>query len=101
MSSTQGSGYDGPTPSAADLARYLEQRGELSKPWMLQLLRLTKLKEAKDSMEPQEFIERLQEAHADLMRLGEFWKGREQEVFGGRYQPPTLIEPLPGSPEDR
>ena len=89
------------TPSAADLARYLEQRGELSKPWMLQLLRLTKLKEAKDTMEPQEFVERLQEAHADLMRLGEFWKGREQEVFAGRYQPPTLIEPLPGSADDR
>jgi hypothetical protein len=86
---------------AADLARYLEQRGELGKPWMLQLLRLTKLKEAKASMEPQEYVEKLQEAHADLMRLGEFWKGREQEVFSGRYQPPELIEPLPGSPEDR
>jgi hypothetical protein len=43
----------------------------------------------------------LQEAHADLMRLGEFWKGREQEVFNGQYQPAELIEPLPGSPEDR
>jgi hypothetical protein len=94
-------GSGSPTPSSQDLARYLEQRGELSKPWMLQLLRLTKLKEAKDTMEPQEFLDRLQEAHADLMRLGEFWKGREQEVFGGRYQPSTLIEPLPGSPEDR
>ena len=94
-------GSGSPTPSSQELARYLEQRGELSKPWMLQLLRLTKLKEAKDTMEPQEFIDRLQEAHADLMRLGEFWKGREQEVFGGRYQPSSLIEPLPGSPEDR
>jgi hypothetical protein len=94
-------GSGSPTPSSQDLARYLEQRGELSKPWMLQLLRLTKLKEAKDTMEPQEFLDRLQEAHADLMRLGEFWKGREQEVFGGRYQPSSLIEPLPGSPEDR
>ncbi len=94
-------GPGSPSPSAAELARYLEQRGELSKPWMLQLLRLTKLKEAKDTMEPQEFVDRLQEAHADLMRLGEFWKGREQEVFNGRYQPSSLIEPLPGSPEDR
>lgn len=94
-------GSGSPTPSSQELARYLEQRGELSKPWMLQLLRLTKLKEAKDTMDPQEFIDRLQEAHADLMRLGEFWKGREQEVFGGRYQPSSLIEPLPGSPEDR
>ena len=94
-------GPGSPSPSASELARYLEQRGELSKPWMLQLLRLTKLKEAKDTMEPQEFVDRLQEAHADLMRLGEFWKGREQEVFNGRYQPSSLIEPLPGSPEDR
>ena len=94
-------GSGSPTPSSQELARYLEQRGELGKPWMLQLLRLTKLKEAKDTMEPQEFLERLQEAHADLMRLGEFWKGREQEVFGGRYQPSSLIEPLPGPPEDR
>ena len=87
--------------SSVELARYLEQRGELSKPWMLQLLRLTKLKESRDSMDPQEYMHALQEAHADLMRLGEFWKGREQEVFGGRYQPSSVIEPLPGSPEDR
>jgi len=43
----------------------------------------------------------LQEAHADLMRLGEFWKGREQDVFSGRYAPSAVVEPLPGSPEDR
>lgn len=90
-----------PEPTSEELARYLEQRGELSKPWMLQLLRLTKLKEAKESMDPSEYIAKLAEAHADLMRLGEFWKGREQEVFSGRYTPPTLIEPLPGSAEDR
>ena len=88
-------------PSSEDLARYLEQRGELIKPWNLQMLRLQKLKEAKDSMDPQLYLEKVQEAHADLMRLGQFWKGREQEVFGGTYQPPQLIEPLPGSPEDR
>ena len=96
-----GPSFPGSNPSAAELARYLEQRGELSKPWMLQLLRLTKLKEAKDTMEPQEFVDRPQEAHADLMRLGEFWKGREQQVFNGRYEPSSLIEPLPGSPDDR
>jgi hypothetical protein len=89
------------TPSSEELARYLEQRGELSKPWMLQLLRLTKLKEAKDSMDPTEYVAKLAEAHADLMRLGEFWKGREQEVFTGRYAPSELIEPLPGSADDR
>ena len=89
-------------PSSDDLARYLEQRGELTKPWNLQILRLKKLKEAKDSMAPEEYIAKVQEAHADLMRLGQFWKGREQEVFGGTYyQPSELIEPLPGSPDDR
>lgn len=90
-----------PTPSASDLARYLEQRGELGKPWMWHLLRLTKLKEARDSMDPDTYLRQVQEAHNDLMRLGEFWKGREAEVFGGRYQPSSVIEPLPGSPEDR
>ena len=88
-------------PSSDDLARYLEQRGELTKPWNLQMLRLKKLKEAKDSMDPQLYLEKVQEAHADLMRLGQFWKGREQEVFCGTYQPSELIEPLPGSPDDR
>ena len=88
-------------PSSEDLARYLEQRGELTKPWNLQMLRLKKLKESKDSMDPQLYLEKVQEAHADLMRLGQFWKGREQQVFGGIYQPSELIEPLPGSPDDR
>ena len=90
-----------PFPSSAELARYLEARGELGKPWMWQLLRLTKLKESKDSLSPEEYMSRLQDAHADLMRLGEFWKGREAEVFGGVHRPSELIEPLPGSPEDR
>ena len=90
-----------PQPSSEQLARYLEQRGELTKPWNLQMLRLQKLKEAKDSMDHEEYIATIQEAHADLMRLGQFWKGREQEVFGGTYQPSELIEPLPGSPDDR
>ena len=90
-----------PQPSSADLARYMESRGELSKPWMLQMLRLTKLKESRDQMTPETYLQALQEAHADLMRLGEFWKGRENEVFNGDYRPNEVIEPLPGSPDDR
>lgn len=90
-----------PQPSSAELARYLEQRGELGKPWMLQMLRLSKLKEARDQMTPETYLRSIQEAHADLMRLGEFWKGREEEVFNGGYHPNDVIEPLPGSPEDR
>ena len=90
-----------PIPSSADLARYLEQRGELGKPWMWHLLRLSKLQEAKNSMDPDTYLEQLHQAHTDLMRLGNFWEGREEEVFTGRYRPSTLVEPLPGSPEDR
>ena len=88
-------------PSAAELARYLESRGELSKPWMLQMLRLAKLKETRGSMSQEDYMCSIKEAHADLMRLGEFWKGREAEVFSGVYRPNDVIEPLPGSPEDR
>ena len=88
-------------PSAAELARYLERRGDLSKPWMLQILRLAKLKEARGSMSHEDYISSIKEAHSDLMRLGEFWKGREAEVFGGYYRPNDVIEPLPGSTEDR
>ena len=90
-----------PLPSSAELARYLETRGQLGKPWMWHLLRLIKLKEQRDSMAPEDYVAHLADAHADLMRLGPFWQGREQEVFGGHYQPVAIIEPLPGSVEDR
>ncbi|GDX78108.1 hypothetical protein LBMAG41_31880 [Cyanobium sp.] len=90
-----------PLPASEDLARFFEARGEMVKPWTWHLLRLAKIREAKDTMDSQEYLERVQEAHADLMRLGEFWKGREEEVFGGRYRPSSVIEPMPGSPEDR
>lgn len=88
-------------PSAAELARYLESRGELSKPWMLQMLRLAKLKETRGSMSQEDYMCSIRQAHSDLMRLGEFWKGPEAEVFSGVYRPNDVIEPLPGSPEDR
>jgi hypothetical protein len=90
-----------PLPPSDDLARYFESRGDLSKPWPLLLLRLAKLKEAKDSMDPAAYLASLREAHDDLMRLGEFWKGREAEVFGGQYVPSSVVEPLPGSVDDR
>jgi len=89
------------SPSAAELARYLESRGDLSKPWMLQMLRLAKLKEARGSMSQEDYMSSIKEAHSDLMRLGQFWKGREAEVFGVSYRPNDVIEPLPGSPQDR
>ena len=68
---------------------------------MLQMLRLAKLKEARGSISEEDYKCSIKEAHSDLMRLGEFWKGREAEVFGGSYRPNDVIEPLPGSREDR
>ena len=88
-------------PNSAELAAYLEARGELGKPWNWHQLRLAKLRESRDQLTPEEYILRVEQAHADLMRLGEFWKGREAEVFGGDYRPNEVIEPLPGSAEDR
>lgn len=88
-------------PGFEELVRYLESRGELSKPWVLQMLRLAKLKENRDQMSPEEYLNSIQDAHSDLMRMGEFWKGRESEVFGGQYRPSDVLEPLPGSAEDR
>ena len=70
-----------PDPSAAELARFLEQRGDLSKPWNLQMLRLQKLKEEKADLTPEAYLDKLQDALQDLMRLGRFWDGREAEVF--------------------
>jgi hypothetical protein len=90
-----------PLPDADDLARLLQARGLESRPWVWHLLRLARLQQERDSLAPDDYLARLQEAHADLMRLGAFWEGREDEVFGGRHRPDTVLAPLPGSPEDR
>ena len=63
-------------PSSGDLARYLEQRGELSKPWNLQMLRLQKLKEAEE-MEPEDHRQSAG-AHADLCVWGSTRKAEKR-----------------------
>jgi hypothetical protein len=67
-----------------DLARYIEANGGLSKPWLLAQLRLAKLKERRSQMTPEAYVNELEDIHQDLMKLGEWWKGREREVFGDR-----------------
>lgn len=64
-----------------DLAKYMEATGGISKPWLLVQLRLSKLKENKDNLSKKEYMEQLDDIHQDLMKLGEWWKGREKEVF--------------------
>jgi hypothetical protein len=64
-----------------DLARYIEATDGISKPWLLLQLRLQKLNERKDQMERQEYMAQLDDIQADLMKLGEWWKGQEDKVF--------------------
>ena len=64
-----------------ELAQYIEATGGISKPWLLVQLRLSKLQERKAQMSPQEYMSELEDIQADLLKLGEWWKGIEGEVF--------------------
>ncbi|MCS7030915.1 MAG: hypothetical protein NZL92_05235 [Gloeomargarita sp. SKYG116] len=70
------------TPEA--LAQYMEATGRTNQPWLLTQLRLLKLQEERPHLPPEVYIQRLQDIHQDLMNLGEWWVGREAEVFGDR-----------------
>ena len=63
------------------LARYMEETGGQLKPWLLLQLRLKKLQERQSEMEPAEYMRALEDIHKDLMKLGEWWKGQEKQVF--------------------
>lgn len=63
------------------LARYIEQTDGISKPWLLVQLRLKKLQECRHEISDAEYTERLADLHQDLMNLGEWWVGIEDEVF--------------------
>jgi len=65
-----------------ELAQYIEATDAISKPWLLVQLRLKKLNEQRASMEPEEYARQLADVHQDLMNLGEWWVGQEDEVFG-------------------
>ncbi|NJK58706.1 MAG: hypothetical protein HC939_23375 [Pleurocapsa sp. SU_5_0] len=65
-----------------ELAQYIEATDGVSKPWLLVQLRLSKLQERKEQMPPQEYMAELADIQADLLKLGDWWKGIEDEVFG-------------------
>lgn len=67
--------------NSRELAHYIEATDGISKPWLLVQLRLTKLQERKHQISPQEYIGELEDIQADLLKLGDWWKGREDEVF--------------------
>jgi hypothetical protein len=64
-----------------ELARYLEATNGISKPWLLAQLRLKKLQEQRETLAPEVYARRLADIHQDLMNLGEWWTGIEDEVF--------------------
>ncbi|WP_019502138.1 hypothetical protein [Pseudanabaena sp. PCC 6802] len=68
--------------NSRDLARYIEATDGISKPWLLVLLRLQMLKENRDYLSPEEYFQSVRELHQDSVNLGEWWIGKEDEVFG-------------------
>jgi hypothetical protein len=64
-----------------ELAKYIETTESISKPWLLVQLRLKKLQERQKSLSDQEYASELADIHQDLMNLGEWWVGIEDQVF--------------------
>jgi hypothetical protein len=64
------------------LAQYIEATGGISKPWLLVQLRLQKLQERRSTLSNTEYTRELADIHQDLMNLGEWWRGKEDEAFG-------------------
>ncbi|MEG4342654.1 hypothetical protein QUB70_05090 [Microcoleus sp. A003_D6] len=64
-----------------DLAKYIEAKDGISKPWLLVQLRLKKLQERRSEISAEEYMRELTDLHKDLMNLGEWWVGIEDEVF--------------------
>jgi 16S rRNA G527 N7-methylase RsmG len=67
--------------NSEDLARYIEHIDGIAKPWLLIQLRLQKLQENRHNIDSALYISQLEELHQALMDLGEWWVGREDEVF--------------------
>ena len=67
---------------STNLAQYIEATGSIAKPWLLVQLRLKKLQERRATLSDNEYAQQLEDIHQDLMNLGEWWVGQENEVFG-------------------
>ena len=68
--------------SSEALAQFLEASGGITKPWLLAQLRIQKLNERRDHLSAEAYAAALADIHQDVMNLGEWWVGREAEVFG-------------------
>ncbi|BAY59965.1 MULTISPECIES: hypothetical protein [Calothrix] len=63
------------------LARYMEATDGIAKPWLLVQLRLKKLQERQSQIPQEVYVEELEDIFQDMMNLGEWWQGIEDEVF--------------------
>lgn len=64
-----------------DLAQYMEASDRVDEPWLWVLLRLKKLEEERAILGEEAYLMEITELHQSLMDLGEWWVGREDEVF--------------------
>jgi predicted house-cleaning noncanonical NTP pyrophosphatase (MazG superfamily) len=64
-----------------ELAKYLESTNSVAKPWLLVQLRLKKLEESRQQISEDAYAEQLADIHEDLMKLGEWWRDLEDQVF--------------------
>ena len=64
-----------------ELANYIEATDGISKPWLLIQLRLQKLQERRHELSADDYAKQVADIHNDLMKLGEWWVGRERDVF--------------------
>ncbi len=67
--------------NSKDLAQYIEATNSIAKPWLLVQLRLKKLQERKSTLSPDAYARELADIQEDLMKLGEWWHGIEDQVF--------------------
>lgn len=67
--------------NSKELAQYIEATNSISKPWLLVQLRLKKLQERQATLSENDYANELADIHQDLMNLGEWWRGIEDEVF--------------------
>ncbi|MHC5724553.1 MAG: hypothetical protein ACYTXY_10465 [Nostoc sp.] len=64
-----------------ELAQYIEATNSITKPWLLVQLRLKKLQERRATLTNDVYSKELEDIYQDLMNLGEWWHGIEDEVF--------------------
>lgn len=67
--------------NSENLAKYIEDTDSIGKSWLLVQLRLKKLAEAKPDLSQEDYLIKLDDIYRDMMNLGEWWSGMEEEVF--------------------